>query len=195
MPDEVTPVVAAPSTPAVDPKALEAMVQGAVRSSIESLVKEGQTRQAELDAAKAAEPRVAQPGPFDEMFKPALEPVLKSVRDAEARANMAADAVNFYTDPGNAEVIAYRGKIEEVVQVQAKKGNIISRQDAWNWLRGGALYDEITKKTLTAHETKLEEARKATAAGAGAPAAVRFTKPIDEMKTDELGDALRGVTF
>ena len=40
--------------PVFDPKAVEAMVQGAVRSSIEAMVKEGQTRQAEADAAKAA---------------------------------------------------------------------------------------------------------------------------------------------
>ena len=88
------PVVAAPA-PVFDPKAVEAMVQGAVRTSIESLMKESQAKQAELDAAKAAEPKAAQPGPFDDMFKPALDPVLKSVRGAEVAASMAMDAVNF----------------------------------------------------------------------------------------------------
>ena len=138
MADEAVKEIA-PVAPTFDPKAVEAMVQGAVRSSIEQLVKEGQTRQADIEAAKADEPKPIAPGPFDEMFKPALEPVVKQAKDAEVRASMALDAVNFYTDPANGGVIKYRGKIEEVVQAQAKRGNLISRQDAWNWLRGGAL--------------------------------------------------------
>ena len=197
MADEVKPTTTpAPApAPAFDPQALEAMVQGAVKTSIESLVKEGAAKQKELEEAKAAEgQKPAQPGPFDEMFKPALDPVIKSVREAEARAAMAADSVDFYTNPENATAFKYRSRIEETVTAQARRGNLISRKDAWHWLRGGELHDELNKEGLTAHEVKLQAAREASAAGPSTTVP-KFTKPIAEMKTDELGEALKGVTF
>ena len=193
MADEVVKEVA-PASPAFDPKAVEAMVQGAVRTSIESLMKESQAKQAEADAAQAAEPKAAQPGPFDDMFKPALDPVLKSVRGAEVAASMAMDAVNFYQDPENQEALPFRGKIEGVISGQLKKGNVISRADAWNWLQGGELKKDIRAGWETAHAAKLKAANEATAAGPSS-SVVKFSKPMDEMKTDELGDALKGVTF
>ena len=61
-------------------------------------------------------------------------------------------------------------------------------------IRFPALYEELGQQSLTAHEAKLKAAQEASAAGPSAPA-VRFTKPIDDMKTDELGDALKGVVF
>ena len=180
--------------------ATKAMIEGAVRTSIESLVKEGQAKQAEAEAAKAAEvARAAEAGkvaanPFAEMMAPALAPAMQAAKDAETRAMNAADAVAFYTDPTNAQVIKYRGKIEEVIQTQAKRGNLISRQDAWNWLRGGTLYDEISKETLTAHEAKVKAAQEASTVGGGVTMP-KFAKPIEQLNTDELNDALRGVVF
>lgn len=190
---------AATPPPSFDPKAIEAMVQGAVRTSIESLVKEGRDRQAEQDAATAADAARAKTatdaGALGDIFKPALEPAFAMAKNAETRAALAADAVDFYTTHSGEPIIAkYRGKIEEVITSQLKRGNLISRKDAWNWLRGGDLYDEISKETLTAHETKLEEARKAAAAGPSVTVP-KFTKPIEQSSTEELGEALRGVTF
>lgn len=179
-----------------DPKAIEAMVQGAVRTSIEQLVKDSQAKQAEVDAEsaarKAAEPKT---DPMGDLFKPALEPAMAAARNAETRAALAADAVDFYTaNAANPDVLKHRGKIEKVVTEQLKKGNVISRTDAWSWLRGGELYEELGKERLTAHEQKLKEAREAQAAGPSTTVP-KFTKPIDELKTDELGEVLKGVTF
>lgn len=198
MPEEVK-APEAPVAPAFDPKAIEQMVQGAVRTSIESLVKEGQTRQAELDATAAAEAAkaktAADAGALGDIFKPALEPAMAMAKNAEMRAALAADAVDFYTTHANNPTIAkYRGKIEEVLASQLKRGNVISRKDAWNWLRGGELYDELSKESLTAHETKLEEARKAAAAGPSVTIP-KFSKPIEQSTTEELGEALKGVIF
>src|SRR3990167_9520062 len=102
--------------PAVfDPKAVETMIQGAVKTSLESLIKEGAARQqqkADDDAAAEAQKTQAA-NPFQSMVEPAIAPALKAAKDAETRANMAADAVAFYTDPGNAEASKYRDKIED----------------------------------------------------------------------------------
>ena len=188
------PVVTPPVTPGgFDPKAVEAMVQGAVRTSIEALVKEGQAKQAEIKAAEAAgTPRPATP--FDEMLRPALEPALAAAKSAETRAMMAADTVAFLTDPVNAQAMPYRQRIAEVVNQQAQKGNLITMKDAWNWLRGGELYDSIVKGQEEGYAAKIEEAKKAATVGASTPV-FRATKPIDDMNTEELGAALKGLPF
>ena len=178
-----------------DPKAVEAMVQGAVKSSIEQLVKEGQAKAAEARAAEAATKtgeRVA--SPFDEMVRPALEPALAAAKNAETRAAMAADTVAFLTDPANVQAMPHRARIAEVVAQQAQKGNFITMKDAWNWLRGGELYDTIVKDQEAGYAAKIEEARKAATVGASTPV-FRAAKPIDDMNTDELGAALKGVPF
>ena len=187
------PVVAAPA-PVFDPKAMEAMVQGAVRSTLDQYVKDAEAKRAEAvpEPKPATEP--VEGGPYAELFKPALEPVLKSAKSAEVAASMAMDAVNFYQDPENQEALPYRGKIEGVISGQLKKGNVISRADAWNWLQGGELKKDIRAGWETAHAAKLKAANEATAAGPSS-SVVKFSKPMDEMKTDELGDALKGVTF
>ena len=196
MADEKAPDTAAP---AFDPKQIEQMVQGAVRTSIESLVKESQAKRAEEDATRTAEAEAAKArastDAMGEIFKPALEPALAASRSAELRATMAADAVDFYTtNAADPTVLKYRGKIEEVVNTQVKRGNLISRKDAWNWLRGGSLYDELSKETLTAHEAKIKAAQEAATVGPSVTMP-KFSKPIEDLKTDELGEALRGVTF
>ena len=186
---------AAASKAAADAASLKAAVEGAVKNTIETLAKEGAAKQAEAEAQRAADAAAQpKPGAFDDLFKPALEPVLKRGGDAEARAAIAEDAVQFYTDPANAAVFKYRAMIEQVVKDQQKRGYVVTRKDAWAWLRGGELYDELTGEVRTAHETKLEEARKASTAGPGVTVP-KFAKPIDELKTDELGEALKGVTF
>ena len=111
-----------PDAPVVpfDSKAMEAMVQGAVRSTLDQYVKDAEAKRAEEPAPKpATEP--AEGGPYAELFKPALEPVLKSAKSAEVAASMAMDAVNFYQDPENQEALPYRGKIEGVISGQLKK--------------------------------------------------------------------------
>jgi len=189
---------------AFDPKAMETLVQGAVKSSLDALVKEGQANQArmnaekgEQDAAAAAAADAAKRGqdPFSSVLEPHLAPALKAARDAEQRANMAADAATFYTDPANASVAKYRAKIEDVVQAQAKRGNIITRVDAWNWLRGGELYQPLQEEYIASHTAKLEEARKASAAAGSAPATLQLKKPLMEMETAELGEAIKGMSF
>ncbi len=188
--------------PQFDAKAFEAMIQSAVKTGIDGVVKESQATQARAAEEKAAADALAAEkakrtaDPFHTMIEPALEPALKAAQAAELRANMAADAVGFYTDPANAVTLKYRGKIEEVINAQIKRGNPISRQDAWNWLRGGELYGELGTEAIKAHEAKLEEARKATAAAAGVTAGtVQFKKDPTQMETQELGEALKGVTF
>ena len=192
--------VAATPPPPVDPAAIEKMVQGAVRSSIEAMVKEGQARQAEAETAKAAEDAAGQAGkaaatnPFAEMVQPILEPTTKAVRDLETRTALATDAVAFYTDPANATAHKYRAQIEKIVTDQQKRGNLVARSDAWKYLRGGDLYDELGKESLTAHEQKIKEAQAASAAGPSTTVP-KFSKPIDDMNTEELGTALKGVAF
>jgi hypothetical protein len=196
MPDEQTPEqVAATVAAATDAKMAE-MVQGAVRTSIEALVKEGQAKQAEIAAAKAAEAAGAAPAPtpFDDMLRPVLEPAFKAAKSAETRAAMAADAVAFLTDPANAQAMPYRQRIAEVIAQQAQKGTYVSMKDAWNWLRGGELYDSIVKEQEVGYAAKVEEARKAATVGASTPV-FRATKPIDDMNTEELGAALKGLPF
>ena len=120
---------------------------------------------------------------------------MTAARNAEVRALLATDAVDFYTvNAGDPVVSKYRKQIEETVAQQLKRGNLISRNDAWHWLRGGPLHEELSKDTLTAHEAKIKAAQEASAAGPSS-APVRFAKPFDEMKTDELGEALKGMTF
>lgn len=190
--------------PTFDAKAMQTMVEGAVKSSIESLVKEGQEAQrvrAEAktaeDAAAAAAADAAKRGadPFSSVIEPHLAPALQAARAAEQRANLAADSVMFYTDAANADAMPYRAKIEDVVQTQLKRGNQITRLDAWNWLRGGELYKPLQEAYVTQHTAKLEEARKATAAAGSTPATVQFKKDPFEMETKELGEALKGVSF
>ena len=191
----VTPSVETPPAGGFDAKAVEAMVQGAVKSSIEQLVKEGQAKAAEARAADAAAKtgeRVA--SPFDEMVRPALEPALAAAKNAETRAAMAADTVAFLTDPANVQAMPHRARITEVVAQQAQKGNLITMKDAWNWLRGGELYDTIVKDQEAGYAAKIEEAKKAATVGASTPV-FRAAKPIDDMNTDELGAALKGVPF
>lgn len=187
-------VAAADASKAADAKMAE-MVQGAVKSSLEQIVKEGQAKAAEArataDAAQAGE-RVTTP--FDEMVRPALEPALAAAKNAEIRAAMAADTVAFLTDPANVQAMPHRQRIAEVVAQQAQKGNPISMKDAWNWLRGGELYDTIVKEQEAGYAAKIEEARKAGTVGASTPV-FRAAKPIDDMNTDELGAALKGVPF
>lgn len=187
-------VAAADASKAADARMAE-MVQGAVKSSLEQLVKEGQAKAMETreaaEAAKAGERVVT---PFDEMVRPALEPALAAAKNAETRAMMAADTVAFLTDPGNVQAIPHRARIAEVIAQQAQKGNFITMKDAWNWLRGGELYDTIVKEQEVGYAAKIEEARKAGTVGASTPV-FRAAKPIDDMNTDELGAALRGVPF
>lgn len=198
MADEPKPADTKDASPAFDPKAIEAMVQGAVRTSIEAMVKEGQTKQAvaaEDQAAADAAKKAAASDPMSDMFKPVLEPALAAARAAETRALLAQDAVDFYTTNAADPVVQkYKAKIEEVVTTQMKRGNLISRRDAFNWLRGGELFDEIQKDTLTEHETKIKAAQAAATAGPSV-AVPKFTKPIDQLNTDELATALKDVTF
>ena len=198
MADEVVEKTEAAPAGGFDAKAVEAMVQGAVKSSIEQLVKDGQAKAQEQQAARAAD-EAAKAGrsagtPFDEMLKPALEPAFKAAKDAEMRATMAADTVSFLTDPGNAQAMPHRARIAEVVSQQAQKGNFITMKDAWNWLRGGELYDALSKDHEAGYTAKIEEARKAGTVGASTPV-FRASKPIDDMNTDELGAALKNVPF
>ena len=200
MADEQTQeqVAAAAAAVASDAKMAE-MVQGAVRTSIEALVKEGQLKAAEQAATRAAEEAAKVAGtrtvtPFDEMIRPALEPALAAAKSAETRAMMAADTVAFLTDPVNAQAMPYRQRIAEVVSQQAQKGNLITMKDAWNWLRGGELYDSIVKGQEEGYAAKIEEAKKAATVGASTPV-FRATKPIDDMNTEELGAALKGLPF
>lgn len=184
-----------PVSAGFDPKAIEGMVQGAVRSSIESFVKEAQAKRAEAEAAQQAEEAAkARPSGLDDMFRPHLEPALKAARDAEARAMLAADSAEFYTDPKNAEAAEFRPKIEEVVMAQAKRGNLITRKDAWYYLRGGELHEGLQTKRAEAYAAKIKEAQSAEAAGPSIQVP-KFAKPIEDLNTDELGQALKNVRF
>ena len=196
MADDPTPTPTPTPAPAFDPKAIEALVQGAVKNSIEAMVKEGQTRQSELADAKAREDaaKATTETPFAEMIRPALEPALKAAKDAETRAAMATDAVAFYTDPSNADAMIHRARISEVVAQQAQKGNYITLKDAWHWLRGGELHETITKQHEEGYTAKIEEAKRAQTVGASTPV-FRPAKPIDDMNTEELGAALKNVPF
>ena len=192
MADEVVaPVTPAPVAPAFDP----ALVQQAVKASMGEFVKEAQARQAEAKAAEDAEAASrARPAGFEEMFKPHLDPISQVAKAAEHRAIMATDAVEFYTNPKFAEAATYREKVESLVQEQAKKGNIVSRKDAWAYLRGGELYDTIQAKTDETRAAKIKLAQEAEVAGPGVTAP-KFAKPITELTTDELGAALKDVRF
>lgn len=186
-----TPVPATPAVPVIDPK----MIQEAVKNSMGEFVREARARQAEAQAAKDAEDAAKlRPSGLDEMFRPHLEPALNAARAAEARALLAADSAEFYTNPKMVQAVEFREKIEEVVQAQAKRGNLISRKDAWNWLRGGDLYDTLQTRSAETQAAKIKEAQAATATGPGVTAP-KFTKAIDEMNTDELGAALKDVRF
>jgi hypothetical protein len=188
----------ADTKPAFDPDAIKSMVEGAVRTSLEAIAAKAQQEQADAAAVAAQnKPADANKGQdlIGEMIKPHLESTLKAAKDAETRALHAADAAQFYTDPGNAEAVGYRAKIEQVVGDQLKRGNSISRNDAWKWLRGGELYEDIQKRRDDSRKLKEEEAKFATAAGAGAQRGGQQTKPIGTMSTDELGETLRGISF
>lgn len=194
MADEVvTPEVVTPTpvSAGFDPKAIEGMIQGAVKTSIENFVTEARAKQAE---AKAAEEAAARPSGMDEMFRPHLEPALKAARDAEARAMLAADSAEFYTDPKNVDATEFRPKIEEVVMAQAKRGNLITRKDAWYYLRGGELHETLNTKRAESYAAKIKEAQAAEAAGPSIQVP-KFAKPIESLNTDELGAALKDVRF
>ena len=193
MADElVTPVVTpAPAPAAIDP----AVIQAAVKTSITAFVEEARAKQAEEKAAAEAEERRKAGGGLDEMFRPQMEPAIQAAKGAEACAFLAEDAVNFYTDPKNADAMEHRGKIDKVVQDQAKRGNLVTRADAWLYLRGGELYETVTTKKSEAAAAKIKEAQEAAAAGAGIAQPVRFTKPLESLTTDELGAALKDVRF
>ena len=187
--------------PAVDPNAIKTMIEGAVKTSLEALIKEGaahqETQRAEQAAAEAAAEAAKQTAanPFQTMVEPAVAPALKAARDAEASASAASDAVNFYLDPANAVAAPYRVKIEQVVAAERKQGRSVSRADAWKWLRGGELYDDLHKTALESHDKQIEEARKASAAGQGTQVPLQFKKPLEQLETKELDEALRDIRF
>lgn len=194
-PEQVAAAAAETARVTESQKAMEAMVQGAVRTSIEALMKEGAEK---AEAAKTEEARraaeAAGSGVLNEAFRPALEPALKAAKDAELRAAHAADSVEFYTNPENQPAFKYRAKIEQIVGEQAKRGNQVSRADAWKYLRGGELYGELSKEAEVGYAAKIEEARKATAAGPST-SVPKFSKPVEELTTEELGTAMKGLVF
>ena len=189
-----------PAAPAIDPEALKTMVEGAVKTSLDAVLARAKQEQDELAAVAAAtkdgEKKAASAGQdvMGELIRPHLESTLKAAKDAETRALLAADAATFYTDPGMAEALPYRAKIEEVVAVHAKKGVTVGRVDAWKWLRGGELYEDIDKARQTARQKKEEDAKYATAAGAGSVrGGGQQMKPIETQTTDELTKTLEGM--
>ena len=192
MAEDPTPVAAStPAPAAIDP----AVVQEAVKASMEQFVKDAQARQADAKAQEDADAAAkARPAGFEEMFRPHLDPAIQAAKAAEHRSIMATDAVEFYTNPKYAEATTYRDKVETLVQEQAKKGNIVSRKDAWSYLRGGELYDTIQAKNDESRAAKIKAAQEAEVAGPGI-ATPKFAKPIHELTTDELGAALKDVRF
>lgn len=184
--------------PAINPDAIKAMVEGAVKTSLEGVLAKARQEQEEAAALKAQQTQVETTTGKDiigDIVKPHLEVTLKAAKDAETRAMLAADAATFYTDPGNMDAVEYRGKIEEVMTAQLKRGNVISRSDAWRWLRGGELYDEINKKRDASRAKKEEEAKYAMTAGSSVQRPAPNQKPADQMSTQELTDTLRGISF
>jgi len=187
----------------VDQKTLEGLVQGAVKSGLEQMVSEAKKAQDDAAAAAAAEEarkkaQGDQSSAVGDWLKPHLQPMDENLKTLDHRTTMAQDAAVFYTDERNKEAFEYRERVEEVVQREAKRGNVISRKDAWNWLRGGELYDTIQKKRdesrVAAEQQKIKEAQDAQTAGPSV-GSVRFEKDPEQMSTDELGKALSGVKF
>lgn len=194
----VTPVVAPVATPAaaVDTSAIMTQVAEAIKAGLTDLGKQATDAKTAQDAAAVAETQRGTINPaFAEMLRPVLEPTIRAAGDAVAQAQQAQDAMMFYTGGANPEALQYRDKIEDVVQTQLKKGNVVSRKDAWNWLRGGELYDTLQKSRDTSRVEKEAEASRAAAVGAGSPRQINLSKPIDSMNSSELGEALKGVSF
>lgn len=188
---DVTPAPV-PAPAAFDPK----IIQEAVRTSIEGFVKEAKEQQATKVAEELEAERLRATGndPMASMFRPHLEPALKAARDAEARALLAADSAEFYTDPKHSDAAEFRPRIEQVVNEQAKRGNLISRKDAWSYLRGGELYEQLQGRHAESTTAKLKAAQEAATAGPGVTQP-KFSKPIEGMSSDELGQALKDVKF
>jgi len=183
------------TSPAPQQAALADMVQGAIKQGLENLAKEVQAHQAK-QAQSGEEPPKPEPKPdsIQEWLRPALEPTEKAVKQIEQRAAMVQDSVGFYTDAKNQDAFEFRDKIEDVVTNQARQGNIISRKDAWNWLRGGELYDTLQKRSLDATTLKMKEAQDAQTVGPSLQA-LKLAKSPEQMTSDELGSALKGISF
>ena len=192
---EVKPVVA-PAAAQVDTTQIMSQVAEAIKAGLTDLGKPATDAKTAQDAAAVAETQRGTINPaFAEMLRPVLEPTIRAAGDAVAQAAQAQDAMMFYMDSKNAEAMTYRDKIEDVVQTQLKKGNVVNRKDAWNWLRGGELYDTLQKGRDTVRVEKEAEASRAAAVGAGSPRQINLSKPIEGMNSAELGEALRGVSF
>ena len=190
----VTPVVAPAA--AVDTTQIMSQVAEAIKAGLTDLGKQATEAKTAQEAAAAAETQRGTINPaFAEMLRPVLEPTIRAAGDAVAQAAQAQDAMMFYMDSKNAEAMTYRDKIEDVVQTQLKKGNVVNRKDAWNWLRGGELYETLQKGRDTVRVEKEAEASRAAAVGAGSPRQINLSKPIEGMNSSELGEALKGVSF
>jgi len=185
-------------------KPIEEVVGEAIKASLAGFIQEGKAAQEAQETAKqdqaaadkaAADAAARGVDPFRQALEPHLDPMMKQVREAEVRAAMAADAATFYTDGKNASALPHREKIEALVTAQAKKGNVISRLDAWKYLRGGELYEPLQKEYTEAAAAKIKAAEEASTVSAGVYVGRPLPKPMGDMSTEELGKALHGVEF
>mgnify|MGYP001561891818 FL=1 len=158
------------ATPAVDVEKLQAGVTQGIKDAMKAIGEELKTAQeATLTKDAEVEPGKVTPGAdfLGDAINKAIQPHLKGLQDNARAGQMAQDAAIFYSDPANSEAFEHRKEIEALVASEGKRGQIVTREIAWKYLRGGDLFETVTAKRNAAAKQREEEARFAHTAGPG----------------------------
>jgi hypothetical protein len=173
----------APQQPQYDPKALQEHVTTAVQQGLQQY-----RPQPQYVPVPQQQP---QPDPLRDVLAPYLAPIAQFLN---LKAELAADAAVFY--PNRPEAAPFRQRIEEVVMDQANRGRPITREQAWSYLRGSELFDQLLEKTMKERQDAASRARNNTMLGPGLTRSPgQPMKSAIDATDEELENALKNVPF
>jgi len=137
-------------------------------------------------------PAPIQPDPIRDVVAPYIAPV---ARYLGLQAELAQDAAVFY--PGTPEALPFRNRIEEVTMALAQAGRPATREQVFNFLKGGELFNHFVESTIKQRQEAAERARGQATLG---PGMVRGPQqgPVKDAFTatdQELWDGMKGIPF
>jgi hypothetical protein len=194
-PDEPQPPTPEPEpTPAakpagVDPAAIQKAVSEGLSAALSARDQAVMRQQAQHHARQEAQTRQADP-----VRKVVLDAVGDVLGDASFRADAAADLAQFYTIHPEARAMA--PEIESKFRDLAAEGRPMDRESIYFWYRGSpGTFEKLVAQEKERSAREEQEARYAQSVGPGIGRPVRVMKDPYEMTSDELSQALDGVSF
>lgn len=138
-----------------------------------------------------APPPQIQPDPIRDVINPYLAPV---ARHLALQSELAQDAAVFY--PGTPEALPFRDRIEQVTMAMANMGRPATRQQVFNYLKGGELFNHFVDSTIKQRQEAAERARGQATLGPGMVRGPQQpTKDAFTATDQELMDGLKGIPF